>query len=58
LSPGVGVAARELAERWFGLEEGVRAYDAIYRGMPRIHRQKGSLTDTAWPPGSVWDAAP
>lgn len=53
-APGVAIAARELAERWFGLEEGVRGYDAIYRGMPRTHRGKSSLTDTAWPPGASY----
>jgi glycosyltransferase involved in cell wall biosynthesis len=49
---GVGIAARQLAERWFSLEDGVRAYDAIYRGLPRAHRDKSVLTDTTWPPAA------
>lgn len=49
-APGVAVAARTLAERWFGLEAGVTAYDAIYRGMPRQHREPSTLADGLWPP--------
>lgn len=49
-SPGVAAAARALSERWFGLEEGVRGYQAIYQGMARRHRGETTLTDTAWPP--------
>lgn len=49
-SPGVSAIARALAERWFGLQEGVTAYDAVYRGLPRLHRGASPLADTKWPP--------
>lgn len=51
-APGVAASARALAESWFGLEDGVRTYDAIYRGMPRTHREKSSLPDLVWPPNT------
>lgn len=54
-APGAGATARELAERWFSLEAGVRGYDAIYRALPRTHRKTSTLTDTAWPAGASWD---
>jgi glycosyltransferase involved in cell wall biosynthesis len=49
-APGMARYARATAERWFSLTEGVDAYDAIYRGMPRRHGDAGALADTSWPP--------
>lgn len=49
-APGVAVAARALAERWYSLSDALDAYDGVYRTMPRGHRRPGTAADTAWPP--------
>jgi glycosyltransferase involved in cell wall biosynthesis len=52
-APGVSTAARALAERWFSLEAGVEAYDAVYRSMPSVHRGASPLVDGGWPPAAT-----
>jgi glycosyltransferase involved in cell wall biosynthesis len=49
--PDIRREARSIAERWFGLDEGVRAYDRIYREVSATHQHRGSgdAEDRLWP---------
>jgi glycosyltransferase involved in cell wall biosynthesis len=46
--PEVRRSARTLAESWFGLKEGISAYDALYASLPRRGPTLG-VADAGWP---------
>ncbi len=49
--PDTAVAARALAERWFGLDRALDAYDDLYERLPRRHGRGpgGPPDDRGWP---------
>ncbi|HEU4535550.1 MAG TPA: glycosyltransferase [Polyangiaceae bacterium] len=49
--PDTSAAARALAERWFGLDRALDAYDALYARLPRRHGlgPAGPPDDRGWP---------
>lgn len=49
--PETSAAARSLAERWFGLDRALDAYDGLYARLPRRHGRGpgGPPDDRGWP---------
>lgn len=41
--------ARQTAERWFSLEQAVKAYDELYQGIRRPKERRRGGVDRAWP---------
>jgi glycosyltransferase involved in cell wall biosynthesis len=52
-APDVALHARQLAERWYGLDAGIAAYDALYRAMPLRRGNSNSVADAGWPRATV-----
>jgi glycosyltransferase involved in cell wall biosynthesis len=50
LRPEVRQAARGLAERWFSLDAGISAYDALYRRLRVRRGDRSTPSDAGWPP--------